>query len=433
MPRVRAVRVSTKAPVPSCTVCTEKYNKTVRKKIECLGCGYGACMGCVKTYIATKPFPICMNCSVPFSLAFIKGNFPASFVKTTLKRQRVERLFENERELIATETMRDLEIEKQSLVIRKELEELQKRKQEIERSIRLKKFELLNVQAPLKKNTMPCPSMSCEGFLNESFQCSVCQISVCKDCHKDLAVGGSAGHVCQEADKLNVAFMTKETKPCPKCRVPIVKSDGCNQMFCVACKLKFDWRTLRVIQGMFHNPEHARYMRETTTRVAGDIVCGGVMELTDVLHQVSLDGNDLFKLRGVINGVKEVETRLIPQYVTLAQPPNNSDLRLKFVKGRTTEKNFKANILKREIKRYQSARELDVLQTFAVAGADIVRRLHAEKNKVILWEFDALWEFVGKEFDAIHKETGTMSFKTVKDEFTYSLQKGAARRRVLRH
>ena len=429
MPRV------TKAPVPTCTVCTEKYNKTVRKKIECPGCAYASCVGCVKTYIATKPFPVCMNCSVPFSLDFIKGNFPASFVKTTLKQQRVDRLFENEKELIATETMRDLEIEKKRVVIQRELDGLQRKKREIEDSIRSKKMELLNIQAPLKKYNMPCPSVSCEGFLNESFQCTVCDLKVCKDCHKDLSVGGSGGHICREADKQNVAFMAKETKPCPKCNVPIVKSFGCDQMFCVACKLKFNWRTLRVIQGAFHNPEHTRYNQAQTTRVAGDIVCGGIMDPTTAQEGVrfSVNGDDSFMLHGIINSVKEVENRLIPQYVNLSHPPNNSDLRLKFVKGRMTEKNFKVNLLKREVKRYQSARELDVLQTFAVAGADIIRRMHAEKNKVIMWEFDGLWEFVGKEFDAIHKETGTMSFKTVRQErFVFSLQKGAARRRTVR-
>ena len=146
----------------------------------------------------------------------------------------------------------------------------------------------------------------------------------------------------------------------------------------------------------------------------------------------SVNGDDSFMLHGIINSVKEVENRLVPQYVNLSHPPNNSDLRLKFVKGRMTEKNFKVNLLKREAKRYQSARELDVLQTFAVAGADIIRRMHAEKNKVIMWEFDGLWEFVGKEFDAIHKETGTMSFKTVRQGFVFSLQKGAVRRRAVR-
>ena len=173
-------------PAPTCTVCTEKYNKSSRKKIECLGCAYGSCLSCVKTYTAAKPFMDCMNCSVPFSLDFIKGNFPASFVKTTLKQQRIDRLFEKEKELISTETMRDLEIEKKRVVIQRELDDLQRIKREVEDNIRTKKRQLLNIQAPLKKYTMPCPSMSCEGFLNESFQCTVCDLEVCKDCHKDV-------------------------------------------------------------------------------------------------------------------------------------------------------------------------------------------------------------------------------------------------------
>ena len=37
----------------------------------------------------------------------------------------------------------------------------------------------------------------------------------------------------------------KDTKPCPKCKVPIEKDGGCDHMYCTRCKENWCWSTAK--------------------------------------------------------------------------------------------------------------------------------------------------------------------------------------------
>ena len=70
--------------------------------------------------------------------------------------------------------------------------------------------------------------------------------------------------------------------------MPIHKTQGCDQMFCVECKTVFSWRTGNIQTGVIHNPHYFEWLRNTTTngnipRQPGDDPCE--IELDKALHE----------------------------------------------------------------------------------------------------------------------------------------------------
>eukprot|EP01103_Thecamoeba_quadrilineata_P007897 TRINITY_DN1771_c0_g1_i1.p1 TRINITY_DN1771_c0_g1~~TRINITY_DN1771_c0_g1_i1.p1 ORF type:complete len:679 (+),score=104.89 TRINITY_DN1771_c0_g1_i1:37-2037(+) len=45
-------------------------------------------------------------------------------------------------------------------------------------------------------------------------------------------------------DRLNDAFITSVSRPCPSCKVPIEKNHGCNHMTCTKCQYHFCWQCM---------------------------------------------------------------------------------------------------------------------------------------------------------------------------------------------
>ena len=66
--------------------------------------------------------------------------------------------------------------------------------------------------------------------------------------------GNFLEHVCNEDDVKSAEMIKKETRNCPKCAVPIFKTEGCDQMWCTECHTAFSWRTGLVVTGVVHNP-----------------------------------------------------------------------------------------------------------------------------------------------------------------------------------
>jgi len=47
-----------------------------------------------------------------------------------------------------------------------------------------------------------------------------------------------------ESESENIKWINLYTKPCPRCRKPIEKNQGCNHINCVSCKFDFCWMCL---------------------------------------------------------------------------------------------------------------------------------------------------------------------------------------------
>tara|TARA_B100000795_G_scaffold207426_1_gene160907 strand:+ start:662 stop:2104 length:1443 start_codon:yes stop_codon:yes gene_type:complete len=111
----------------------------------------------------------------------------------------------------------------------------------------------------IKQYKYPCAGILCNGFVDSSWTCSICDKETCKICHSIK----EEGHECKQEDIDTIELIKKDSKSCPKCNMSIMKTSGCDQMWCISCHTTFDWKTLNIkTSGIVHNPEYFRYMRE---------------------------------------------------------------------------------------------------------------------------------------------------------------------------
>lgn len=121
-------------------------------------------------------------------------------------------------------------------------------------------------------NSFFCPLKMCTGFVKNG-RCSDCKKTVCAKCREERR----EKHECNREQLATINLLKRDTKPCPRCRTPIHKLDGCDQMFCTKCKTAFSWRTLTIHRGIIHNPHYHEYMAQLDAGhavIAAEDPCG---------------------------------------------------------------------------------------------------------------------------------------------------------------
>jgi len=97
----------------------------------------------------------------------------------------------------------------------------------------------------LNENARHCPRPGCEGYVIGSrwkpkLTCGECGHVFCWKCTNDWH--GYFTRCVQRHEGAFLAFtLGKDIQKCPKCKVRIWKSDGCNHMTCNYCKYEFCW------------------------------------------------------------------------------------------------------------------------------------------------------------------------------------------------
>ncbi len=87
-----------------------------------------------------------------------------------------------------------------------------------------------------EKPGLKCFNLFCTGFLDDDFKCRLCEVQFCKNCERCKTVH----HQCKQDDVATIQ-MIKSIVKCPNCKVPVVKSEGCNYMTCARCQTNFDY------------------------------------------------------------------------------------------------------------------------------------------------------------------------------------------------
>lgn len=116
----------------TCNVCCENFNKTMRKEIDCLACGFRTCTICVKKYIMDTLETLecqCMNCNSLWNMDFLYKILPKSFVEQKIRPRRSNILFQQEISKIP-EVIEEAEVEKVYRTLSKEIKELKTEKVE---------------------------------------------------------------------------------------------------------------------------------------------------------------------------------------------------------------------------------------------------------------------------------------------------------------
>lgn len=369
-----------------CSICAEERKTWV----ECPKCAFKCCRGCVKTYLLGLPeiTPKCMSCSIRWTYDFIADNTDEKFHNHEYRDHRSKIIFEREKSLLP-DTQDYVVQYREQQKLQSKADKLSERIKKLEtktRELKLRRYNLLEqltveenckVQVKSKKFLGHCNVPDCKGFLEDGEKgivCGLCKQEVCKDCRQKK----NDEHTCKQEDVETAKFITSTTKPCPNCHIPIFKTEGCDQMYCVQCHTAFSWKTGALEKGVIHNPHYYEYMRRMNggvmPRQAGDVVCGGPVELPVVFQHL----NKLNVVSSVFESAHQLATHIrvveLPRY----RPHNggtNLDLRIKYLAEEIDENHWYNTLKKREKKNEKNTGINLILTTFVDTIETLMRNL----------------------------------------------------------
>jgi hypothetical protein len=240
--------------VRECSIC---YFPVEFKSIKCCNtqCNSEICLECLDSYInfyfnENKGIPKCpsLNCKdgeILLSEVEKTGN---SVLINKYNELVINHFKKDNLEDIIAESNQKILIEK----IRKERHDYVSKEFPkaisfvIEKSLKnkLKRIDKVNseyIKSIKKKNNKKCPNILCySGILDINYTCLTCSQHFCKTCENKLKEDEK--HECKQEDIDSIKVIENFVK-CPSCKLPVVKSFGCNNITCSICKINFDYKT----------------------------------------------------------------------------------------------------------------------------------------------------------------------------------------------
>lgn len=260
--------------VLQCDICCDKFTAKQRHPIKCdyEDCKATICLQCFRRFLIMEDSEQeCMACKQPISTEFIFMHTPKVFREEYIKKV-VELDVVKERALLkATKERMDARIRSRMLNSRitalsahlrrcendDEMAELLKESIEEQRKLNKDILEKNDEEINNRSTSFFCPLNICSGLVKNG-RCGDCKKAVCAKCREERL----DGHECNQQELETIKLLKRDTKPCPRCKTPIHKIDGCDQMFCTKCKTAFSWRTLNIQRGLIHNPHYHEYMAQ---------------------------------------------------------------------------------------------------------------------------------------------------------------------------
>jgi hypothetical protein len=402
-----------------CSVCCDLYNKTARQPVQCVFCEYTACMACHKTYItSTAQEAHCMNCKKKWSRAFLVGNFTRVFIDGDYARHRENLFYEREKALLpATQVHIPLILKRRGLQKMIEINsrqqataermyqgvELEKQRGEFYylQNLLNSKLYLMNHSDEKKEEkqfVMKCPIGECRGFLSTRYKCGVCDGRVCSSCHIELK---EEKHDCDPDLVKTVDELKKTTRNCPNCHVPIFKSSGCDQMWCVSCHTAFNWKTGQIEKGIIHNPEYFEFMRRTGLEVRNpyEVRCGGLPSYFEVLQKTRtrLESHTMTEIYQATSHHRNDTLRRLP---TPLDNQDNQDMRIQFLLGEIDEKTFKSTLYQRQKEREKKLEYRQIVDTFVTVAEELFRQM--DDIKVFFRQILELYRMINTQISSLN-------------------------------
>tara|TARA_B100001063_G_C16769482_1_gene560724 strand:+ start:1524 stop:2921 length:1398 start_codon:yes stop_codon:yes gene_type:complete len=399
-----------------CMICLDVFNKGRRRKIVCPGCQKGCCESCFRSHllISSSSDPECAGCHHKLSLEFIAENTPKVFHNNEYRKKRSIDLLSKEKSLLpATQLLvirekKRVEREKQIHELMDESNYLRSRLREIKTEIYNLRMETdeIDEKKERKRFIMGCPIPDCRGFLSQSWKCETCETHICSKCRAPKEGKNDDTHVCNEDDVATAKLLSKETKPCPSCAVPIFKVSGCDQMWCVECKTPFSWKTGLPVTGIIHNPHFYQWQRENNGGVAprrGDRYdCGG-MPWIRTLRLIIRERMYRFpNWTECHRSVGHVRGHVMPAYPPQIGVYDHEDLRLKYLLKNIDEDEWLTQLRRRQ-KRIEKNQEVhNILDMYVVTLTDLFQRF-TRNHFDIYYEALALRNYVNDQLHKISK------------------------------
>ena len=381
-----------------CNICAEKYNKTKRIKVLC-SCGFESCRSCAKEYILDKmknnmEDAHCMSCKVQWTRKFLFDNFEKNFMYGEYKIHYENLLVEKELSLLQA-TQPFVECEVQIEEIRSKLNDIDLEYKQIEKEYNLKKTKNIEEKHRMRtelENTMHkfnstkarefirnCPNSTCHGFLDKTYQCKLCELYSCENCHELVgSMGDKKKHVCDKNILESVKLLENDSKPCPKCASMIFKINGCDQIFCVECHTAWNWKTGSLITNNIHNPHYFEYLAERnrghTPRNTLDVLCGREVDehfVMGLLNTLDIQNNVEFIICESARSVMHIRFIEIPKFQDEHHDKYCRQLRINYMRNKINKEDFKYLIQKKN-KDFRKKKEIfDILIMYVNCMTDI--------------------------------------------------------------
>lgn len=253
-----------------CSICTDNFNKGINTPIRCPYCQFKSCLKCTKHYLLESiNYPNCMSCKMFWNNDFLIDHFPKCFIFKEYARKKKELMFEREliyikdTQDILLERKREKEIHTKINNLYQDIRNYKQKIKELSKQIDIYVMDLNQVKQinseKQSHNNIQCIRDNCMGYLVQ-YKCPLCDIKVCSKCLCEKI----EDHECDPLIVENVNLIKKECKNCPKCRVSIYKTEGCDQMWCTQCQIVFSWKSGEQLRNVnwIHNPHYLEHIRD---------------------------------------------------------------------------------------------------------------------------------------------------------------------------
>jgi hypothetical protein len=433
----------------------ETYTKSVRKEVVCNHCHASTCVKCLEKYMLnTIEDPHCPHCRRGWPRSTLSTFCTSKFLNTVYHKYRQSILLNREKSYLPqlqelAKRERDARVlEKEDTALVMQLTEATAAYQRLCREIQTKRGALYTRIRTVRaggtaeatqeraKFIRRCTAEGCKGFLSSVWKCGMCNKWACPDCFEIKGDNKDAEHTCNPATLETANLLRKDTKPCPSCGEMIMKSEGCDQMFCTSCHTPFSWNTGKIVtSGPIHNPHYFQWLNKGggQLRTAGDIPCGGIPDAYLLRRLCVRTGvsNDLvlqfMKVYQMCAHVIEYERGTLDRHI---RADNNHDVGVRYMMDELSEELWMKLLAKREKDR-EKAREIrDVYDAFMGAVIDILRRISLGNDGLryttdtltaeilaILGELNALREFTNDALLTISRSYNC-SVKQIKDDWS---------------
>jgi len=287
---------------PSCTICFDPFNASTRKPIRCPidSCAKTACRTCYQTFLCGDDVsvPKCMFCATQFTHSQLQHiGLTKSFLLGDFAKHQQDVLFAQEQAMLPAA---QAAVAHDRLI--KNIDDQIKDVSSQIKQLTALKLDLLRTKRQLQRQgpgqdhadqadtfIHRCADSGCNGFVSSAWKCATCDKYTCPHCRELKTERDDPLHVCNPDSVASVALLKNDTKPCPNCKVPVHKTEGCDQMFCTQCKRLWSWNTGK-FETRGHNPHYLQWMRDNhpggIPRDPNDVLCGREID-PRLLHQLN--------------------------------------------------------------------------------------------------------------------------------------------------